>query len=451
MVWISLPGLIIRIVFPMKKLTIQRGGLIAGVLILLVVAAVAGFRVHGLSQQQKAIKRDYSTVNNISFGILSVSRWRDLVVDAVEKQIDSFRLTPPERDSLEKEIVGILNGLIDKADSIISKPQKSLGGKLKQLAFHTFVKPADLHKETPAFAHKIMAEVMRPRSRHRLSFVAKSKLEDLGQQTYDSAYNVQRTESDSIFRKYNVTDLDTFNAHTETQLAVIRHQLFLAVGVMLSTLVVLILLWFLVRRRKELHTALFILSIVMAFIFLLTGLTSVMIEIDARIDTLNFHLIGETIAFKDQVIFFQSKSIVDVVLLLMRTGKYDSILVGVLILCFSIVFPIAKLLSTGIYLSGTRPWTKSRVIVYFAFHSGKWSMADVMVVAIFMAYIGFNGILNDQMTDLNMHTSAFTSIATNRTSLQPGYVVFVAYVLFGLVLSQLLQIEDSRSKGRSPH
>ena len=432
----------------MKKLTIQRGGLVAGVLILLVIAAMAGLRVHGLSEQQKAIKRDYSAVNNISFGLLSVSRWRDLVVDAVEKQIDNFQLTRPERDSLEKEIEGILNGLIDKADSIISRPQKSVGGKLKQLAFHTFIKPADLHKETPAFAHKIMAEVMRPRSRNRLSFVAKSKLEDLGQQTYDSAYNIQRTQSDSIFRKYAVTDLDTFNKHAETQLATIRHQLNLAVGVMLLVLLLLLLLWYPLRRRKDLHTPLFILSIVMAFIFLFTGLTSVMIEIDARIDTLNFQLIGETISFKDQVIFFQSKSIVDVVLLLMRTGKYDSILVGVLILCFSIVFPIAKLFSTGLYLSGTRPWMKSKIVAYFAFHSGKWSMADVMVVAIFMAYIGFNGILNDQMTDLNMHTSAFTSIATNRTSLQPGYVIFVAYVLFGLVLSQLLQIEDAKGKSR---
>ena len=150
-------------------------------------------------------------------------------------------------------------------------------------------------------------------------------------------------------------------------------------------------------------------------------------------------MIGETISFKNQVIFFQSKSIVDVVVLLIRTGKYDSILVGALILCFSIVFPISKLVSTGLYINGSRPWMRGRVVHYFAFYSGKWSMADVMVVAIFMSYIGFNGILNDQMSDLNINTSSFTSIATNRTSLQPGYVVFVAFVLFGLLLSQLLQ------------
>jgi hypothetical protein len=244
----------------------------------------------------------------------------------------------------------------------------------------------------------------------------------------------------SVFRRSNVTTLDAFNRQAAARLAVIHHRMYYFVGGMSLALLLLLALWWVLRGQKELHVTLFILSIVMALIFLLTGLTSVMIEIDARIDTLDFHIIGQTIAFKDQVIFFQSKSIVDVVLLLMRTGRYDSILVGVLILCFSILFPIAKLLSTGFYLLGTRRWMKSRPVVYFAFHSGKWSMADVMVVAIFMAYIGFNGILNDQMTDLNMHTSAFTSIATNRTELQPGYIVFVVFVLFGLILSQVLQM-----------
>lgn len=433
----------------MKKLSVQRSGLIAGVLLLLIVAAFCGVQVHALSQEQKAVKRDFSVVNNISFGLLSVSRWRDLVVSAVGNQIENFNLTPAERDSLELEIEVILNGLIDKADSMISRPQRSLGGKLRKLAFHAFIKPEDLHKETPAFAHKIMAEVLRPRSRNRLTSVAKSKLEELGEATYDSSENAQQHTFDSVFQHYHVTTLDAFNSQTAARLALIHHRMYYFVGGMSLALLLLLALWWLLRRHKELHVTLFILSIVMALIFLLTGLTSVMIEIDARIDMLDFHIIGQTIAFKDQVIFFQSKSIVDVVLLLMRTGKYDSILVGVLILCFSILFPVAKLLSTGFYLLGARTWMKSRPVVYFAFHSGKWSMADVMVVAIFMAYIGFNGILNDQMTDLNMRTSAFTSIATNRTELQPGYIVFVVFVLFGLILSQLLQ-KVLPEKGQSP-
>ncbi len=46
-----------------------------------------------------------------------------------------------------------------------------------------------------------------------------------------------------------------------------------------------------------------------------------MIEIDARIKEMSFLLIGEKIVFNDQVMFFQSKSIVDVVRILIETGN----------------------------------------------------------------------------------------------------------------------------------
>ena len=148
----------------MKTLFLQRSGLFAVVLALLVVAGVCGRQIHTLSERQKAIKRDYSIINNVSYGLLSVSRWRDLLVRSVGHQIENFSLTRPEQDSLRKEIQSLLDALIDKADSIMSRPQKSIGGKLRKLAFKAFVKPSNLHKETPAFADKIMHEVMQARA-----------------------------------------------------------------------------------------------------------------------------------------------------------------------------------------------------------------------------------------------------------------------------------------------
>ncbi len=66
-------------------------------------------------------------------------------------------------------------------------------------------------------------------------------------------------------------------------------------------------------------------------------------------------------------------------------------------------------------------------------------MADVMVVGILMTYIGFNGILESQLSALNIHNESLVSITTNNTSLQPGYIVFVGFVVFGLILSQILK------------
>ena len=166
-----------------------------------------------------------------------------------------------------------------------------------------------------------------------------------------------------------------------------------------------LILWWLLRNQNSLHTPLFIISVLVSLVVLFAGLTAPMIEIDARFHQVNFLLIGEQISFNDQVIFFQSKSILQVIGILFDTGKIDSFFVGILILVFSIVFPIAKLLSTQIYLAGSDKLRKNKILKFFTFKSGKWSMADVYVIAIFMAYIGFQGILDNQLSNLDMDTN----------------------------------------------
>lgn len=423
----------------MARLIFQRGTLIAGVTLLVAAVAWCGYRAHVLSVEQKAIKEDYSYVNNVSYGVLDVNQWRDLIVDAVRQRIEDFSLTKPEEDSLHKEIEHILNGLIDKADSMMNAPQKTLKGKLRKFAYRTFVNTKDLHKQVPAFATRIVDQALRPSSKKRLASVAKSKLEQLGEATYDSSRMAEEAQLDSIYGKYDVRDRDSFNKKTEKEVNALLPREYGYAGAMIAGVLLLLGLWGLLRKARRLHIALYILSIGMALVLLLVGLTTTMIEIDLRMKSLNFQLLGETISFQNQVLYFQSKSIADVVALLIRHGRYDSILVGVLILCFSIFFPITKLLSTGIYLLGKRSWSKSKFIEFFAFKSGKWSMADVMVVAILMAYIGFNGIIEDSLTSLNYRSNIFTSITSSNTSLQPGYIIFVTFVLFGLALSPILK------------
>ena len=61
------------------------------------------------------------------------------------------------------------------------------------------------------------------------------------------------------------------------------------------------------------------------------------------------------------------------------------------------------------------------------------------VVAIFMAFIGFRGIIDSQLKGLSMNTNTVESITTNATTLQPGFYLFTAFVLFSLALSELLK------------
>lgn len=432
------------------KAYLQRSLLILLTTALLVVAGFSAYQVYDLSRQRAGIKRDYSLLNNITYGLLSVNAWRDHMVRVVTHRIDDFEFTPEQEVALKAEISEVLHAVINKADSMINAKQKTFKGKIRKVAVKALVNEDKLHKRVPQFSETIVKEITNKKNKERLKFLIQSKLEQFGSITYDSVNDVDRVQT--ILSRYQAASLDEFNARSEIVLDGLQDSAYFFMFVILGVMISFLILWWLVKDTKVYHTPLFVMSVLLALIVLFAGLTAPMIEIDARIKELTFHLIGEPIEFKDQVIFFQSKSIVDVVHILLENGKYDSIMVGVLIMAFSILFPVAKILSTKLYLLGNTKWRHNKVIRFFAFKSGKWSMADVYVVAIFMAYIGFRGILDDQISGLTMQTDSLVSISTSETSLQPGFVLFIGFVLFGLILSEVLNritVREQRKKRKT--
>jgi hypothetical protein len=158
-----------------------------------------------------------------------------------------------------------------------------------------------------------------------------------------------------------------------------------------------------------------------------------MIDLEAKISQLKFVLIGHTVQFDNQIIYFQSKSILDVFWIMMRHAYWLMNAVGILLVTSSVIFPLIKLLATVAHhfnLLGQNP-----VARFFVFRSGKWSMADVMVVAIFMAYIGFNGIIDSHLGNLRDKATEVTILTTNGTVLQPGYYLFLTYALVAMLVS----------------
>ena len=157
---------------------------------------------------------------------------------------------------------------------------------------------------------------------------------------------------------------------------------------------------------------------------------------------MSFTLLGEQISFTDQVLYYKSKSILEVVRLMLMQGKMDVLAVGLLVLLFSVLFPAAKLLSSLAYIYNQR-LQSNRVIRFMVFKTGKWSMADVMVVAIFMSYIGFSGILTEQLNQLEGLTNKIDILTTNKSSLQIGFFLFTSFAVLSLLVSQKLQFKRS--------
>ena len=414
--------------------------LILGLMVLLCAEAYFGYNLHKLSDQQEELKEDYSDINNITLGLFSVDQWRDKIAGIINHQVRHFTMTPKQKKELQVEVEQIILSLIDKAEAIINKPQKSLSGKLKKFIITTFVSTDDIKAQVPGFAKMIIARVDNPLTKKSLSTMAMGKFNQMQHSAYfDSTLNANDSITNRIYHKYNVVSPDQFNNKVTASLNRIRTTTYNYSFGMLGCIIVVLTLWWIFRKRIEVHAVLFVMSLLFAFILLAVGLTASMIEVDARINSLDFVLLGEHVVFNNQVLFFQSKSILDVVEVLVKQPKADSILVGVLILVFSIIFPVMKLSSTGIHLLSKKKLAENKFIKYFAFQSGKWSMADVIVIAILMTYIGLNGLLQNQLASLNVRSNFLTIITTNNTALQPGYIIFISFVLYGLVLSTILK------------
>jgi uncharacterized membrane protein/transcriptional regulator NrdR family protein len=430
-----------RVDAPGKGMNMPKILLIFALSILLIGEGYSGYRLHELSEEQEQLKHDYAEMNNIMLGLFSMEQWRGKIESIITLQSKRLDINGKQKKELQKEIEGVIIALIDKAEALITNPKKkSIRGKLVKFAVKNFVEVDTIKKKVPGIARKIINKVDNPAMKKQLGSMAMDKLHQLEETEFiDSTLTANAKKIGAVYKRYGVSDRTAFNSKIRSGLKKIKNATYTYSIAMLGGIVLYLLAWWAFRKRKALHATLFILSLIFAFILLAVGLTASMIEVDARISELDFVLLGQHITFRDQVLFFQSKSILDVVMILISGTAIDSILVGVLILVFSILFPVMKLSSTGIHLLGKKELAENKVIKYFAFQSGKWSMADVIVIGILMAYIGLNGLLESQLKSLDIPATSLTLISTHNTALQPGYIIFIAFVLFGLVLSTILK------------
>jgi len=421
-----------------RKFGLARILLVLGLGVLLCAEAYFGYHLDILSAEQEQISEDYSMANNITFGLFSLDQWRERIANVVDGQVTDYKVTPAQKKAMQAQVEKQLTGMITDVVKEINKPQKSLGGRLKKFAFNEFVDPKQLYEQVPPFSKTIVDKVNSPRSVKRLKDIASSKIDELEDATYDSTSVAYRQVTKSLYTKYKVSNGADFNKEVTSHLAAIRKVTYNYAYAMLACVVLVMILWWILRNKRELQNTLFIMSLFFAFILLAVGMTASIIEVDARIQTLNFMLMGQKVTFDNQVLFFQSKSIMSIVQTLIEQPKPDAILVGILILLFVIILPLLRMIAKGIVILGNEKLSQNKVVKYLTFELGKWDMADVMVVGVAMTYIGLNGILKSQLSNLNINNEFLNTTTVNYTSLQPGFIIFVGYVAFEMVLTYRL-------------
>jgi hypothetical protein len=83
---------------------------------------------------------------------------------------------------------------------------------------------------------------------------------------------------------------------------------------------------------------------------------------------------------------------------------------------------------------------QSKLIRLLALELSKWSMADVMVLAIFMSFIAFNGVIESGLGGIrNEPAIQQLVLPTNSSQILPGYYLFIGFCIGSIYLSKRLE------------
>ena len=124
------------------------------------------------------------------------------------------------------------------------------------------------------------------------------------------------------------------------------------------------------------------------------------------------------------------------------------ILVAVLIFLFSIAIPVIKSLLITFSFVKRQTQTERRLVEFVA-KIGKWSMADVFVVAIFLAVLSTNHAETATYQNLSIFGMKIQLMISSETlsSIGIGFYCFTAYCLISLLGVQLSQSGLSTPEG----
>lgn len=386
---------------------------------------------------QKA-KSDYAELNSVKYGLFSIDAWKEKLSAIINSEVEEFTISPETEKEMRKHVAVVLNKMIDQAAAKIEKANgKTTGGKFKQMFIDMFVDVKDIKKGIPEYTDAVMKEFKKPKTQKQIKALVGNQVEEISAKTADAG-DLGRLKG--IVAELGEKDVEGARKHLDDTISKRKNVIVLESGGLIALGIALFGLFFFGKARSPSQ---FIILVLALLTLLAAGVATPMIDMEAKISELKFTLTGHEVLFQNQVLYFQSKSIIDVFLLMIGDDQLPMKAVAILVVTFSIVFPCVKLLSTIGYYFDFKGAKENAFVQFFVHKSGKWSMADVMVVAIFMAFIGFNGVISSQLKELNFPDSGVDIIATNGTSLQPGYYVFVTFVMISMLLTGLLKKGES--------
>lgn len=401
--------------------------------VLAVTICFSCVRVYQNQQVSRRVKADRMELAHIKYGLFNVDEWKAVIAGIITKKVGEFNIDANNREELKEEVEGILESLINEVEKVLREENDKRGvkGFFRGMAMDIFDVVDDAKKGVPRYADILIDYLENPANREKLKSYLIERFDEFADAT---AGSVDYTDHDNILKRFGAEDrFDCFRIMDALQ-EVLKRERRGWLSLLILAILLLLVSWKVSPGADREHIYALVL---ICIALLLSGVSLPMIDIEASISSFSFTLVGEPVSFTDQVLFFQSKSILEVVELLLVNGQSPLIFVALLVFGFSVLIPTTKLVWSVITLyRGVPP--SSGVGRFLVYKSGKWSMADVMVVAIFMSYIGFNGVINSELTQLDRLSGNIQIFTTNNSTLMVGFYLFTGYCLCGLILSSAL-------------
>lgn len=418
---------------------------------LVAYSVVEGYGLYRTHQIKSELKEDFAEINKINYGLFNLDLWKQKALAIFDDKIGEFKIAPGVYKELEAEVMVYLDDVYDEyigsgklVDEIIAEAEES--GSINKVFLKLIkgnigeqIQKLNIDKQLPTIAKAISKEIKN--NEPKIRYYIQEGLEDIlfaGAEEVD--FIDPRTE---IYEKYKTNNLEDANGAIDIQLAELQTSIARSMKIFIILLSVALMLTVICFRW--LGFQLFVSALTMISIVLLViGVSLPMIDLDARLNSFEMDLLSSKVGFDEQVLYYQSKSILQVTETLIQEGGTDLRVVGYMILLFSVIFPFTKLVLSALFLYSNRV-ARHSLAKGIIFHLGKWSMADVFVVALFMAYIGFHGLITSQLDSISRNETGFAIETLNYSSLAPGALFFTSYCILSITIGVIINRKDNYS------
>jgi Paraquat-inducible protein A len=403
--------------------------LAASVILLLPAIWFSWKTVDGLSAR-RVIRTDLAEITHVRYGILSADQWRTIIGPILNAQVDKLDLKGQSkslRPMVERSLYALLDNIKTQMTSPNAKPPVN--------AMFVNMIIGSLRPHVPEYTDVVMAELAKPQTQEGFKDSIRAVLDDAVKNTFSST---DMTGYNAILKRYGCSSGVVCEGTLGKQIEVADTQLTrYYLTVLVSAALGFILL---MTGERALSRGAVVVLMLFSIAMLAGGVLSPMLEVEVRVTRLDATLLGTPIEFRDQSLYYRSKTVLEVCQTLIQMGRPEMTLVGVLVILFSVVFPALKMLALGASLFRPALLRTNRLVKLLAFELSKWSMADVMVLAIFMSFVAFNGVNGSAWDGLrDVPNVQQVLIPTDASRILPGYYLFIGFCVSSILLSRKLE------------